>query len=74
MQPYEYLGLPSPDECVGVIGLTASLLLLTIGVATHLFVADTIWSLGVIITGLFVGWVSFMYCIVWGRGVPSELE
>ena len=71
MHPYDYLGLPSPDECIGVVGLTASLILLTIGIGLHLFVVDSIWTFGVIIAGLFVGWVSFMYCLVWGQGLPG---
>ena len=72
MQPYETLGIPSPDECIGVGGLTVSLAILTVAIVIHLFVASSIWSLGLIIAGLFIGWVSFMYCVVWGEGRQTE--
>ncbi len=72
MQPYETLGLPSPDECIGVIGLTVSLALLTVGIVIHLFVAATVWSFAVIVAGLFVGWTSFIYCGLWSqRDIPG---
>ncbi len=67
MQPYETLGLPSPDECIGIGGLTVSLAILTVGIVIHLLITSSIWSLGLIIVGLFIGWVSFMYCVVWGE-------
>ena len=66
MQPYETLGIPSPDECVGIGGLTVSLAILTTGIALYLFVAETIWIWMLIVLGLFIGWVSVMYCVVWG--------
>ena len=72
MQPYETLGLPSPDECIGVVGLTTSLLILTIGIVVHLFVVATIWSFALIVAGLFIGWVSIIYCGLWSqRTVPG---
>ena len=72
MEPYESLGLPSPDECIGVGGLTLSLMILTIGILSHIFIADSIWTFGMIIAGLLIGWLSFMYCIVWGQGFPTN--
>ena len=73
MQPYETLGVPSPDECIGMGGLTVALVILTVGIVIHLLVQATIWSFGLIVLGLFVGWVSFIYCGLWGqRNVPDR--
>ena len=74
MQPYEWLGLPSPEECVGVAGLTISLGVLTLGIVIHVAVAASIWTWGLIVLGLFIGWVSFLYCVVWGQGRPVRTE
>lgn len=72
MQPYETLGLPSPDECIGIAGLTISLLILTIGITIHFFITQSVLTFSVIVIGLFIGWVSFIYCGLWGqRDVPG---
>ena len=72
MEPYESLGLPSPDECIGVGGLTLSLIILTVGILAHILIADTLWTFGMIVAGLLIGWLSVMYCVVWGQALPSN--
>jgi hypothetical protein len=64
---YERLGVPSPDECVGVAGLTISLIGVTIGVAALFFLEQTLPAFATIVGSLLVGWVSFLYCVVWGE-------
>ena len=72
MQPYETLGLPSPGDCIGVLGLSVSLVILTIGIVVHLLILATIWSFVLIVAGLFIGWVSIIYCGLWTqRDVPN---
>ena len=73
MQPYETLGLPSPEECAGIAGLTVGLVLVTVGVVLHVFVWGTVASFSVVVLGLFISWVSFIYCGLWAqRRVPEE--
>ena len=64
---YERLGVPSPDECVGVAGLTISLIGMTIGVAALFSLEQTFPAFATIVGSLLVGWVSFLYCVVWGE-------
>lgn len=75
MQPYETLGLPDPGECVGVVGLTVGFAILTVGILMHLFVLENVYSFSIIVLGLFIGWVSFIYCGLWAqRGVADDPE
>lgn len=67
MQPFETIGIPSPDECVGVAGLTVSLVVLTVAVSIHVLIFDSIWTWIAMVGGLLIGWVSVMYCVVWGQ-------
>jgi len=65
MQPYEALGLPDPDECIGIAGLTISVIVAVIGLAWLLVYQGGLASFGLVILAAFVGWVSFMYCESW---------
>jgi len=64
---YERLGVPSPNECVGVGGLTVALIGLTIGVAALFVLEQSFPAFVVIVASLLAGWVSFLYCVVWGE-------
>lgn len=63
----EALGIPSPDECIGVVGLAVGLAGTTLGVAALLLLEGGFAAWALVVAGLFVGWVSFLYCVVWGE-------
>jgi hypothetical protein len=64
---FETAGIPSPDECVGVAGLSVSLVGLTLGVAALVLLDQTFPAFAVLVASAVVGWVSFIYCVVWGE-------
>lgn len=65
MQPYKSLGLPDPDECIGIAGLTMSVIVAITALAWLMFYQGGLVSFGVIVLAALVGWVSFMYCETW---------
>jgi hypothetical protein len=67
MGVYERLGVPSPGECVGVAGLTVSLVGFTVGVVAMVALEQTLPGFVLLVGSLLVGWVSFIYCVVWGE-------
>lgn len=67
MSVSERLGIPSPDECVGVVGLVVSLVGVTVGVVALLVFSEELAVVAVIIASLLLGWVSVLYCVVWGE-------
>lgn len=67
MSVFETLGIPSPDQCVGVVGLSISLVGMTIGVAALAYYEQSLPVFGIIVASLFIGWVSFLYCVIWGE-------
>lgn len=69
---FETLGVPSPDQCVGVAGLTVALVGLTLGLVGVLVLELGFAAWAVVVASLFVGWVSFLYCVVWGESDSSE--
>lgn len=70
MQPFDWLGLPSPDECLGILGLLISVVGAALGVL-WLFVYDGgIPSFVLIVLSALLGWISFMYCGVWEQSLP----
>jgi uncharacterized membrane protein len=64
---YERLGIPSPDECVGVLGLAASLFGVTVGVAALFLLEQSLPGFAIVVGSLLIGWASFIYCVVWGE-------
>lgn len=68
----ESLGIPSPDECIGIFGLTAALIGITIGITAILLFGLEFAAWVVVVASLLVGWVSFLYCVVWGESSSSE--
>jgi len=70
VQPFDALGLPSPDECLGVLGLLVGILGGIVGVVWLFFYDGSIPSFVLIAVSALVGWVSFMYCEVWEQSLP----
>lgn len=52
---------------MGVVGLTIALIGITIGIGALLFFKVGFLAWAHIVAGLFLGWVSFLYCVVWGE-------
>jgi len=70
MQPFDSLGLPSPDECPGILGLLVSFAGAIVGVVWLFFYGGPVWSYVLIILSGLLGWLSFMYCEVWEQSLP----
>lgn len=70
MEPFDTLGLPSPDECPGILGVVVSLFGGIAGLAWLILYNGFLWSFLLIIASAFLGWVSFMYCVAWDRSLP----
>ena len=68
---FERLGVPSPDECLGIVGLSLALFGLTVGVVWLLLLDGEFYAWALVVASLFVGWASFLYCIVWGESTPT---
>ena len=66
------LGIPSADECIGVFGLTVALIGITIGITGILLFGLEFAAWAVVVASLLIGWVSFLYCVVWGESNSSE--
>lgn len=58
---YETREHPDPDECIGMAGLTISLVIAVIGLTWLLVYQGGLASFGLVILAAFVGWVPFMY-------------
>ena len=65
------LAVPPPDECIGVVGLSVALVGLTIGVIGVALLGWTFAGWALVVASLLVGWVSFLYCVVWGESTPE---
>lgn len=70
MQPFDYLGLPSPDECIGILGLIVSVVAAIAGSLWLIQYDGGVWSFVVIALSGLLGWVSFMYCGAWNQSHP----
>jgi hypothetical protein len=70
MEPFDTLGLPSPDECLGVLGLIVSIVGAIVGIVWLIRFDGQILSFVLIVLSAVLGWVSFMYCEVWEQSLP----
>lgn len=70
MEPFDTLGLPSPDECLGALGLIISIVGAVVGIVWLIRYDGQILSFGLIVLSALLGWVSFMYCEVWEQSLP----
>ena len=67
MQPFDLLGLPSPEDCYGMIGVLVSLVMALIAfVWVGLFQGGTSAFL-LLALGVVLGISSFIYCMIWGQ-------
>jgi len=70
MQPFDALGLPSPDECPGILGLLVSVVGAVLGIVWLFVYSGPVWSYVLIILSALLGWLSFMYCEGWEQSLP----
>jgi len=70
MDPFDTLGLPSPDECIGMVGLIVSVLGAIVGIVWLTVYEGQILSFALVVASAFLGWISFMYCEVWEQSLP----
>lgn len=70
MEPFATLGIPSPAECPGILGLLFSVVAALVGVVWLFAYAGGLGSFLLIALAGLVGWVSFMYCVVWEGSWP----
>lgn len=70
MEPFDTLGLPSPEECPGMLGLIVSVLGAIVGILWLIIYSGGVWSFALIALSGLLGWVSFMYCGVWEQSLP----
>lgn len=70
MEPFDTLGIASPDECLGVLGLIISILGAILGIVWLIWYTGGIPSFALIVLSALLGWVSFMYCEVWEQSLP----
>lgn len=70
MEPFDALGVPSPDECWGMLGLMLSILGTIVGIVWLFWFEGQLWSFLLIVLSALLGWVSFMYCQVWEQSIP----
>ena len=70
MQPFDLLGLPSPEDCYGMIGVLVSLVMALIAfVWVGLFQGGTSAFL-LLALGVVLGISSFIYCAIWEQSNP----
>lgn len=67
MQPFDLLGVPSPNECWGMVGLLVSILLVLSGWRGVVAAPGTTVAFALIASGVVLGISSFMYCLMWGQ-------
>jgi hypothetical protein len=66
MQPFDFIGVPGPDDCLGIAGLLLAILLVING-AIGVFVSPgSLAAFSSIAIGVVLGGVSVMYCLLWG--------
>jgi hypothetical protein len=67
MEPFDSLPIPSPDECLGGIGVLISIVGAVFGLVWLTAWNGGVWSFGFVVACGFLGWVSFMTCVAWGQ-------
>lgn len=70
MEPFARVGLPSPAECPGVLGVVVSLLAALVAVAWGFVYGGGLAAFLLVVLAGLVGWVSFMYCVAWEGSWP----
>lgn len=69
---FDRLGLPSPKDCPGLVGLLVSLLG-AVGSIWALFIYEmAVWGFTLLTLFAVLGWTSFIWCGVWAQSTPGE--
>lgn len=74
MQPFDTLGLPGPDECLGMAGLLVSLLVAIVALTWFAVFQGGVPAFGLLATGVLLGISSFIYCVIWGQSPETSVE
>ena len=69
---FERVGLPSPRECPGMIGVLVSLLGAAGSFWLLLVYDGAIWGFTLLTLFAVLGWISFIWCGVWAESTPDE--
>ena len=67
----EAVGLPSPRDCPGMVGVGVSLLGVAVSFALLVIYGGPIWSFALLVLFAFLGWTSFVWCAVWDESAPT---
>lgn len=66
MQPFDFLGVPGPDECLGMAGVLVGIALIITGGLTIAVTGGSIPAFGATAVGGVLAWSSIAYCLAWG--------
>jgi hypothetical protein len=66
MQPFDFLGVPGPDDCLGMVGVLVSIVLIIAGGTAIAVTGGSILAFGSIAVGGVLAWSSIAYCLAWG--------
>lgn len=69
---FKRVGLPSPRECPGMIGVIISLLGAAGSFWLLLVYDGAIWGFTLLTLFAVLGWISFIWCGVWAESTPEE--
>lgn len=72
MGVFKRVGLPSPRECPGMIGVLVSLLGAAGSFWLLLVYDGAIWGFTLLTLFAVLGWISFIWCGVWAESTPDE--
>jgi hypothetical protein len=74
MQPFDILGLPGPDECLGMAGLLVSVLAAIVALIWLGVFQGGVSAFGLLAIGVLLGISSFIYCVIWGQSPENSVE
>lgn len=69
---FKRVGLPSPRECPGMMGVLVSLLGAAGSFWLLLVYDGAIWGFTLLTLFAVLGWISFIWCGVWAESTPDE--
>jgi len=71
MQPFDVLGLPPPDECLGMPGLLVSVIAAIVALPWATVFQGGVPAFGLLGLGVLAGISSVIYCTIRGRSRPT---
>lgn len=72
MGVFERIGLPSPRECPGMIGILVSFLGAAGSFWALVMYDRAIWGFTLLALFAALGWTSFIWCGIWAQSTPEE--